>query len=168
MRLRVCFLKARQVGLGTGPQLGNASGGCSVRHGTLSPLHPCVRARMAHRWHFIQFADIFPKHRRSQPSFSPQCPDTKLTPAPQQAMRASSLGRRSTLRCGPALPSLRIPLLPFPSPPSSADIWTSSAIKAGFREPEWPKQESCGLANGLISSIKFSLDTVSCVQTSAG
>lgn len=63
-------------------------------------------------------------------------------------------------------PSLRTPLLPFPSPPSSANIWKSSAIKAGCREPEVPKQNNSGLVNGLIPSIKFSWDTVLCPDLS--
>jgi len=155
-------LKARQVGLGTGPQLGNASEGCLVEHGTPSSLHPCVRARMAHCHHRVQFAGVFLKLRDSESSFSPRCLEAKLIPASGQVMRASSLGRRSTLRCGPEFPSLRTLLLPFPSPPASADIWTNPAIKAGCRELEVPKQKSCGLANGLVSSIEFSLDTVLC------
>lgn len=109
------------------PQLGNASGECLVWCSTISPLHPCMRARTAHCQHRLSpnIATLnLPSHL---------LPKQKTGARPKAGPRSICLRQGKCLEMCPGLlsPCTLLLTLLLPQPILLTDIWTHSAIQAG-------------------------------------
>lgn len=110
------------------PQLGSASGGCLLCPGTLSPLHPCVRARIVHCQH------------RVSPNIGTLSLSSHLWPRQETSARPKAGPRSTSLGQGKCFEMCPEFLSPCPSLLTLlTDIWTQlfkQELRAGCAKAE--------------------------------